>query len=51
MSWRERELLEAGRLGQAVDEVERLDRLAGGALDQVVLDADGEDPPGPRVEA
>ena len=50
-SWRERELVEAGRLGQAVDDVERLDRLAGGALDQVVLDADGEDPPGPRVEA
>ena len=43
-SWRERQLLEAGRLGQAVDEVEGLDRLAGGALDQVVLDADGEDP-------
>ena len=50
-SWRERELLEAGRLGQAVDEVEGLDRLAGRALDQVVLDADREDPPGPRVEA
>ena len=38
-----------GRLGQAVDEVERLDRLAGRALDQVVLDADGEDPVGPLV--
>ena len=50
-SWRERELLEAGRLGQAVDEVEGLDRLAGGALDEVVLDADREDPAGPLVEA
>ena len=51
MSWRERELVEAGRLGQAVDDVEGLDRLARGALDEVVLDTDGEDPPGPRVEA
>ena len=50
-SWRQRQLLEAGRLGQAVDEVEGLDRLAGGALDQVVLDTDREDPPGPLVEA
>ena len=45
------QLLEPGRLGQAVDEVERLDRLAGRALDEVVLDTDGDDPPGPLVEA
>ena len=37
--------------GQPVDEVERLDRLAGGALDEVVLDADDDDPTGPLVEA
>ena len=49
-SWRERQLVEAGRLGQAVDEVERLDRLARGALDEVVLDADRQDPAGPLVE-
>ena len=34
---------EAGRLGQAVHEVERLDGLAGGALHEVVLDAEDED--------
>ena len=34
-----------------MDEVERLDRLAGGTLDQVVLDTDGKDPARPRVEA
>ena len=50
-SGREGELLEAGGLGQAVDEVERLDGLARGALDEVVHDADGEDPAGPLVEA
>ena len=38
------QLQQAGRLGQAVDDVERLDRLAGGALDEVVEHADGEDP-------
>ena len=48
---RQRELLEAGRLGQPVDGVEGLDRLAGGALDEVVDDADGEDPAGPLVDA
>ena len=37
--------------GQPVDQVEGLDRLAGGALDQVVDDADGEDPAGPLVDA
>ena len=46
----QRELLEAGGLGQAVDEVERLDRLAGGALDEVVEHADREDAAGPRVD-
>ena len=51
MSWREWELVEARGLRQAVDDVEGLDRLSRGALDQVVLDADGEDPAGPRVEA
>src|SRR5258705_6694629 len=51
MSWREGELVETRGLGQAVDDVEGLDRLSRGALDQVVLDADGEDPAGPRVEA
>src|ERR1700675_4236726 len=45
----QRELFQARRLGQAVNEVERLDRLAGGALDQVVLDADGDDALGPLV--
>jgi hypothetical protein len=45
----QRKLLETGGLGEAVDEVERLDRLAGRALDEVVEDADREDPPGPRV--
>ena len=39
-SWRERQLVEAGRLGQPVRDVERLDRLAGGALDEVVDDAE-----------
>ena len=48
-SRRQRELLETGGLGQAVDEVERLDRLARGALDEVVEDADREDAAGPRV--
>src|SRR4051812_14209067 len=37
------ELLETEGLGQAVDEVERLDRLTGGALHEVVDDADRED--------
>jgi hypothetical protein len=32
-----------------VHQVERLDRLAGRALDQVVLDADRQDPVGPLV--
>ena len=41
----------AGGLGQAVDDVERLDRLAGGALDEVVEDADREDPAVALVEA
>ena len=50
-SGRQRELLEAGGLRQPVDEVERLDGLAGGALDEVVLDADRDDPAGPLVEA
>ena len=48
---RQRQLLETERLGQAVDEVERLDRLARGALDEVVDHADREDPAGPRVVA
>ena len=34
-----------------MDEVERLHGLAGRALDEVVLDADGDDPAGPLVEA
>src|SRR4029079_19727970 len=50
LSWRERQLVEAGRLGQAVDEVECLDRLARGALDEVVLDADRGDPAGPFIQ-
>src|SRR5439155_1811451 len=41
---RQWELLETGGLGQAVDDVEGLDRLAGGALDEVVDDPEGEDP-------
>src|SRR6187455_2072068 len=50
-SWRQRQLLEAGRLRQPVHEVEGLDGLARGALDEVVLDADRDDPAGPLVEA
>ena len=42
--------VEPRRLRQAVDEVERLDALAGGALDEVVDHADREDPPGPLVD-
>ena len=39
----ERQLEQGGGLGQAVDDVERLDRLARGALDEVVEHADRED--------
>ena len=42
---------QARRLGQAVDHVEGLDRLAGGPLDEVVEHADGEDAAVPLVEA
>src|SRR5688572_18203209 len=49
-SWSERQLFEAGRLGQAVDEVEGLHGLARGALDEVVLDPDRDDPAGSLVE-
>ena len=47
----QRQLEEARGLRQPVDEVEGLDRLAGGALDEVVLHADRDDPAGPLVEA
>ncbi len=50
-SWRQRELVEAGRLGQPVDGVEGLDCLAGGALDEVVDHPDRQDSARPLVGA
>src|SRR5439155_5962796 len=46
---RQRQLLEAGGLRQPMDDVEGLYRLAGGALDEVVDDPEGEDSARPCV--
>ena len=48
---RDRILLEPRCLGQAEEDVEGLDRLSGGALDQVVDDAQGQDAAASRVHA